>query len=932
MKKLLLLFSVLFSYITYAQVDVYWRNEAGNALWLSGSSCDGGNDGNWYYGGGWGGNRRKPDCYAYHYIHFDNNNQTVMTLNGYDDFSVNKIFFEPSASAGRSFNSDTGRKIFFKGSNPKLENHSAAVQTFNVEISIDANTEINPIDGNISCNSYINTFGYTLNIWGNNGKYLDINGIITGSGNLSINQNTNVILSGSSIYTGSTTVNAGMLQLNNNNGALPSASGITVQGPGVLKVSKNQTLAWLTINSGATLVVESGATLTITGSLSNNGTIINNGTLVLQPSGAFSFPGTGSTMSAMKTLVVNGGSVALNKNINPENLTVSAGSLDLGSFTANNSAGSGTLMLSGSGTLKIGSTNTLPSGYTAYSFSSNSTVAYYGLAQTIATLGNNQKYGNLTLSGTGQKTLSGNVSAAGNLTLQTGTSLLVSTGKTLTVDNQVINNAAASAFVIEDNAALVQTNNVTNTGQMEQHKLSNNLYRLDYTMWSSPVAGQNLETFSPATAANRFYEYKYANNGTNWIEGYWSVNAAETNFAPAKGYLIRMPNSITEIANYNAGTTATPFSGVFTGAPNNGDISILLSTAHNRFTAVGNPYPSPINVTDFFTENSSVLDQAGAIYLWRKKNGATTSSYALLTKAAYTANGSGQNSTNGTGGQNAAAYYSGPADEWVIAPGQGFIVQTKAGAPANPSLSFKNSMRRAVPAAGQAFLRQGTQQAARFWLNLTNENDGFSQMAVAYLSEATTGLDYGYDGKKLTDDKSMALYTLAAETALGVQARPEFTTIDTVPMGFNAAVPGQYIISIDHTEGIFSNGQHIYLRDNTEGIVRDLTTALYTFTTEAGTFNDRFEIIYAPTVTMNIENTTKPASVMIYENNGNINITCSDAIIETVTVFDIRGSRLYHTTGINDNKTTISSLIAAHQVLIIETQTDKGSISKKIVH
>jgi hypothetical protein len=97
----------------------------------------------------------------------------------------------------------------------------------------------------------------------------------------------------------------------------------------------------------------------------------------------------------------------------------------------------------------------------------------------------------------GQKKLGANVGVANNATINNGTSLLIESLKSLTVDNRLINNGNAAAVTIQNNGALVQTNNVSNTGQITQYKNSNSLYRFDYTLWSAPVSGQNLLAFSP---------------------------------------------------------------------------------------------------------------------------------------------------------------------------------------------------------------------------------------------------------------------------------------------------------------------------------------------------------------------------------------------------------------------------------------------------
>ncbi|MFP9116144.1 hypothetical protein ACLI1A_19590, partial [Flavobacterium sp. RHBU_3] len=100
-----------------------------------------------------------------------------------------------------------------------------------------------------------------------------------------------------------------------------------------------------------------------------------------------------------------------------------------------------------------------------------------------------------------------------------------------------------------NNAALLQgaaTTTNANSGKITFHKTSNPLFRLDYTLWSSPVDNQTLYNFSPATNAVRYYEYKYdydATVGYN-INAYWPVSSANS-FTSAKAYLIRMPNALT---------------------------------------------------------------------------------------------------------------------------------------------------------------------------------------------------------------------------------------------------------------------------------------------------------------------------------------------------------------------------------------------------
>ncbi|MFP9100121.1 T9SS sorting signal type C domain-containing protein [Flavobacterium sp. RHBU_24] len=518
-------------------------------------------------------------------------------------------------------------------------------------------------------------------------------------------------------------------------------------------------------------------------------------------------------------------------------------------------------------------------------------------------------------------TTSGNLVAC-SLYVNSGT-LTILQGHTFTVKNEV-NVAEGAAMYVQNNAALVQVNGEQNSGVAHVYRNSNPLFRLDYTLWSSPVSGQYLRTFSMATSNNRFYEYKYDYNGTGWVEGYWPVDPVTTQFEAAKSYLIRMPN-VLDVPGYNEGQTAVPFAGDFAGTPNNGTISVPLSTENNRYSAVGNPYPSPISIAAFYAANTAALQDGAALYFWRKRNNGEATSYATITLSGFVANPAIG------GGSEQAGYFTGPSSNWVLSPGQGFIVQSNGNA-ASPVLVFNNTMRRNA-ANSQAFLRQAPTQASRWWLNITAQNGtAASQMEVAYQDEGTLGLDYGYDGKLIGESNTLKLYSFVQNTPLAIQARPGFDSADVVQLGYTAAAAGEYTIAIDHVDGVFAEGQQIYLKDNVTGTITEILENAYTFTTEAGTFEGRFEVHYQASALGAGTPFIDAASVIVYQNGDIVTVNAGDTLINAVTVYDIRGRQLYSHDSINTTEISIHNLAAAHQVLIIEIATEKGKISKRIVY
>jgi hypothetical protein len=183
----------------------------------------------------------------------------------------------------------------------------------------------------------------------------------------------------------------------------------------------------------------------------------------------FNFVGTGAQSSGgtlsptFVNLTVNKtGTLTLGVNSSVTgNLTVTAGTFDLGAFTVNRSASGGTLTVSNGGTLKIGSTNSLPSNYNAHSIGATSTIEYEGANQTVSTLNSSQTYGNLTISGSGTKSLQAATTVASALTIKGGTLDATASNFFLNVGGNWSNNVAPANF--NPRSATVTFNGNNNT-------------------------------------------------------------------------------------------------------------------------------------------------------------------------------------------------------------------------------------------------------------------------------------------------------------------------------------------------------------------------------------------------------------------------------------------------------------------------------------
>ena len=704
---------------------------------------------------------------------------------------------------------------------------------------------------------------------------------------------------------------------------------LTLGSSNTKTLATNATLSGtLQINGTATLAL-AGTIPPAAGSTTQTLTLLNGSTIVKNTTSGTTIP-TGILYGTAATDIVNViiATTSSSTNNNEILTTVAPGKVNnltinssvtyslSGSRSFKNLINNGTLTLSPSSTLTVNLekiiTTGVINGHASASWNFISSNA--GSAGTLSfNLGSRLANGiTLDLSGTNASlNLDSDLVVGGNFNLTAG-NLIVNTGKSLTVDGNV-SLPIAGTLTLENNANLVQTaavNGNTGSGNAIVKRNSNPLSRLDYTLWSSPVASQNLLTFSPATTTTRFYNFNTTYN-TGGVNGAFSaIDPSINNFGAGLGYLIRMPNTAVD-----APATET-FNGQFSGVPNNGDIPVNLvdgGAAGLRYNLVGNPYSSPISLTTFVNDNTFNIEST--LYFWRKTNGVGTTYCTWVP---------GVSPPTGTFVTNGNTQSVDPLG--VLQTGQGFFVEAKSGA---SSLTFKNSQR-VANTAGQFFRTKQVAADSRIWLNATNASGDFSQMAVTYNDIATIGVDM-YDGKYI-NDSAFALTSKINNGEYTIQGRPAFSASDVVALNFKTAVAGDYTIAIDHTDGVFATGQDVYLVDSKTGTETNLNTSSYTFTAANGVDNARFSLKYQKTLKVNAA-AFNDANVMVYKNKGTLYVNSTAKVINSIRVYDVQGRLIAEQKNVKTNTATISNLKVDNQVLIVKvTRDDNSEVTKKVLN
>lgn len=277
-----------------------------------------------------------------------------------------------------------------------------------------------------------------------------------------------------------------------NNLSLSNSAGLLL--PSSIIVKNNVTISAGTLNAA-------NFDISVAGNWSNNASLTaltaGSGKAIFNGTAAKSIGGSFTTRFNDLTISKPGSIVSLSANASiAGNLLISAGTFDLGAFTANRATAGGSLTVANNATLKIGGTNSFPANYTAITLVVASTVEYSGTNQTVS----NQAYGNLRLSsfsGAAVKTLPATaLMVMGNLTtnLGTGSSVSFSAASNINVNGNVT--IGASTTFNGGNFTHTISGNWSNTGTF-----TGNASTIVFNGTGALISGSGIQNFNNLTIA-----------------------------------------------------------------------------------------------------------------------------------------------------------------------------------------------------------------------------------------------------------------------------------------------------------------------------------------------------------------------------------------------------------------------------------------------
>jgi len=535
------------------------------------------------------------------------------------------------------------------------------------------------------------------------------------------------------------------------------------------------------------------------------------------------------------------------------------------------------LKLSGAASVSNGGSATpfagsnFPSGFTNVYFDSSSTVEFNGAAQTIPLPTAATTYGNLTLSGSGIKTVGGNISISSALDIGTGVTMALGNNTTTLKSDQ-----GNTAFVRPLNGTITYG---TGSFIIERYLFAAASWRLmatPITSGSSPTIsaswreGEAIGTYSKVGFGTRITgptgmdEYtqrasmKYYNMANNT---YVDVKAVDLALPIQKdqGYFVFVRGDRTVGVGGTGVTTLRIAGQLRTGDQT---FSVLPKIAPSSgFQSVGNPFASRIDLTNVILSTSGLNE---SFYIWNPRGGL----YGLGQFELYVR--SGANFVQSPGGTILN----------TIESGQAFFLQNSSTTTPG-SITIKESDKIiGSRLGGRAGVTSPTLEINLF------SNDAVNQ---ALLDGVLLNFDAAYsnsldnnDVRKISNTYDNISLKLGTDN-LAVERRAVLTATDTIRLNIAGMRVAAYKLQIDPSVlgNLALNAFLVdkFLASETALSLIAVTNMPFSITNDAGSRRaDRFMIVFKQVKPMRfvkinaVRNTNNTATVNWYtENENNIN-------------------------------------------------------------
>ncbi|MFV8371220.1 T9SS type A sorting domain-containing protein [Flavobacterium sp. LB2P74] len=516
-----------------------------------------------------------------------------------------------------------------------------------------------------------------------------------------------------------------------------------------------------------------------------------------------------------------------------------------------------------------------------------------------------------------------------------------------------------------------------------------------FNYWCSPVGGSNATAGNSAfgiTQLKDILDLTNSNNSTPLAMNNYDGTASPFKIAPYWIFKLTASSSYSDWnqvgvnSNINAGegftmkgssgTNSITINGVqnnpggkqrydFRGKPNDGTISIPV--AFEQFTLTGNPYPSAIDLSAFLFEQTNCT---GIAYFWEQDKTAD-SHYIADYKGGYgtfspvSRRGSGIYvpatffSYDGSGNEGPTSGAGGNYERRFSPIGQGFMIDGLV----NGIVEMKNSYRVFVKedvlnfsqfekninsnkvkttsanlsdipsVSGFDYKTVTTAPTPQIRFNTLLNNQGVRQIVLAFVPEATDGVDRAMDAMSSSDESPADVYFVINDEEYLINA-VSFDMDKKISIGFKNTNQANFKITVKEILN-FTSTNSVYLHDKITDLYHDIKNDFYELTLPGGVNNTQFEITFKNNVTLGVDEAARQ-SFVVYQNNSTKNLTISNPLsldLTTCNLYDVAGKLIFNKKDLGSNSVyTFSTSGLSDGIYIVKIATkNKIEVGQKII-
>ena len=403
-------------------------------------------------------------------------------------------------------------------------------------------------------------------------------------------------------------------------------------------------------------------------------------------------------------------------------------------------------------------------------------------------------------------------------------------------------------------------------------------------IWTQgPMPG--VHTPNPGYNTSMIFEYDQNNN-----------DAIPYSSSTTKGWIVPVTSNVDQYKGYRvqiASDKTLDNTGIYTMNPSAISLNYNPSALYPGWNLVMNPHLSAVN-TSGFTWGGGVQQ---VVVIWNP----VTNQYQY----------------SGTvGSLTGVTLNSGITP---IASGQSFFVKCTSAS----TLTIPQS---AKAATSGTFFRTTTEGQNALEIRIKNENSKFDACLLQFVEGSQVGYETEWDATKFTNP-DMNVYTVVNNDKLSINAMPFEGEQMIVNLGYSVETEGTYGFQFDGLNFLNFNGD-IYLRDNYSNTIKPVTGETITFSSQSGTFNDRFEIIFSNSVS-NVNDLKNVSNVVVYPNpvigdSFTVKVEDGSSNVE-VKVSDLLGRVVSTSNGVNVKTPSVAGQY------VVKVKTPKSTYTKHFV-